>query len=610
MSEEESIGFTTKSFSTSSSVPEAVSMSKRGMNISNQSSYSSPIDNYSKTDKTEPYHTRFLKRNKLLVGVVVFFITLYALYFLFGTTTTPPIQDSNEDLFSTDENINNENNNNNIPQTLDENNLPINIPVKKTKIRLNTIEDYFKDFSQDSSNTRRIAVRDAFKHAFKGYEMVWGKDEFKPVTKGYHNWIRGSNGVGMTLIDAIDTMVIMGLKDEYKKSLEYVKNDMPSFSSLNGGISVFETTIRVLGGFLSAYDLTKEKVFLDKAKEIADRLVPSFSSGTGIPYSEVNLQTGEKKTFGWAGNCCPLSEFGTMQLEFRRLSELTGDDSYNQKVTKVMDIMFKNKPSDGLFPIRFHPETGNWCTSYITFGALGDSFYEYLLKQWLLNRGTKKAERYRELYLETVKGVFDKLLLKSSQGYTYIAEHNGQSPVHKVDHLTCFAAGMLALGGYFNVSSPNFPITNKQQIDAGAEFTRTCYETYAQSPSGIGPETFHFDIGNGGFRSGVPSYLLRPETVESIFIMYRVTGDEKYREWGWNIFKAIEAKCKISSGGYSGITNVNTPNPPHDDHQQSFFLAETLKYLYLLFCPNHVIPLDEWVINTEAHPLRVTKTEH
>nr|CAG4714216.1 unnamed protein product [Naegleria fowleri] len=484
-------------------------------------------------------------------------------------------------------------------------------PAYLKRPELMTIQDYFVDFMADSQNERRRAVREAFIHAFKGYENVWGKDEYRPVSRGHHNWIRDSNGFGMTIIDSLDTMVIMGLKEQFEKSLKYVKNEMPSFSTINGGISVFETTIRVVGGFLSAFDLTKEPIFLEKAKDMADRLIPAFNSPTGIPYSEINLRTGEKKTFAWAGSdCAILSELGSLQLEFRRLSELTGDRKYNSAVTKVMDEMIRVRPQHGLYPHMYNILNGQACSIHVTLGALGDSFFEYLLKQWLMNRGTKAAERYRQAYLETIKGIFNHLVKKSHKGYTYVAEFE-RNARNKIDHLACFAAGMFALGGYFNVSSTDFPISNARQIEVGAEFTRTCYESYQQMPSHLGPEVFTMDEITGDIRAGgASSYLLRPETVESLFIMWRITGDEKYREWGWKIFQAIEKHCKVEGGGYSGVVTVLNSHPHKDDFQQSFFLAETLKYLYLLFSPNHVIPLDKFVFNTEAHPLRVTKTEH
>ncbi|KAG2373001.1 hypothetical protein C9374_012944 [Naegleria lovaniensis] len=591
-----------------------------GMQPSSSSSNLEPVDSYNKLDKTEiSFGARlqmFIRKNRIFSVILLLFILLIVgLYLMTGNSKNGNSDDDLKNALSgntilEDDLIDNGGTSDSSTTSSSSGGVSdgnTRKPAYLKRPELMTIQDYHVDFMSDSQNERRRAVREAFIHAFKGYENVWGKDEYRPVSRGYHNWIRDSNGFGMTIIDSLDTMIIMGLKEQFEKSLKYVKKEMPSFSTINGGISVFETTIRVVGGFLSAFDLSKEPIFLEKAKDMADRLIPAFSSSTGIPYSEINLRTGEKKTFAWAGNCCPLSEFGTLQLEFRRLSELTGDDKYHKLVTRIMDLMVEKKPSNGLFPIKFHPENANWCTNHVSLGALGDSFFEYLLKQWLMNRGTQAAERYRQLYLDSLKGIFDHMLLKSSQGYTYVAEYSG-APFHKVDHLACFAAGMFALGGHFNVSTKDSPISNARQIEAGAEFTRTCYESYAQMPSKIGPETFLMD--SGDIRAGVPTYLLRPETVESIFVLWRVTGDEKYRDWGWKIFQAIEKHCKVEGGGYSGLHSVLSTQPGKDDFQQSFFLAETLKYLYLLFSPNHVIPLDKFVFNTEAHPLRITKTEH
>ena len=102
-----------------------------------------------------------------------------------------------------------------------------------------------------------------------------------------------------------------------------------------------------------------------------------------------------------------------------------------------------------------------------------------------------------------------------------------------------------------------------------------------------------------------PYNLLRPEAVESLFMLYRATGDQKYREWGWEMFQSFEKHCKVPGGGYSGLVDVREPIPRKNDKQESFWLAETLKYFYLLFSPESVLPLDAFVLNTEAHPLRV-----
>ncbi len=102
--------------------------------------------------------------------------------------------------------------------------------------------------------------------------------------------------------------------------------------------------------------------------------------------------------------------------------------------------------------------------------------------------------------------------------------------------------------------------------------------------------------------------LLRPETVESLFVMHQLTKDKQYQDWGWEIFEAFEKYTKVSSGGYSSIRSVkNAAGPGWRNKMESFFTGETLKYFYLLFeDPNDVaLPLDEWVFNTEAHPLPV-----
>ncbi|XP_023223063.1 mannosyl-oligosaccharide alpha-1,2-mannosidase IA-like [Centruroides sculpturatus] len=94
------------------------------------------------------------------------------------------------------------------------------------------------------------------------------------------------------------------------------------------------------------------------------------------------------------------------------------------------------------------------------------------------------------------------------------------------------------------------------------------------------------------------------KVIESYFYLWRFTHDPKYREWGWEAAQAIEKHCRVENG-FTGLKNVYVLDSPKDDVQQSFFLAETLKYLYLLFSEDDLIPLDSWVFNTEAHPLPI-----
>jgi len=250
------------------------------------------------------------------------------------------------------------------------------------------------------------------------------------------------------------------------------------------------------------------------------------------------------------------------------------------------------KPIPGLYPVYVHP-SGRFTNTLITLGALGDSFYEYLLKYYVMSGETK----YRRMFEESVAGIKANLLAYSSPSkLLFINEMNSGVQSPKMDHLVCFAGGMYALSSVH---------IDPEHLEIGKEITKTCYEMYRRQPTGIAPELVRFE-GDTDFYapSGARHYLLRPETVESLFVLWRTTHDNIYREWGWEIFQAIETHCKTPNG-YSGIRDVTVTNPAKDDLQQSFFMAETLKYLYLLFTPDDVIPLDKYVFNTEAHPLEI-----
>jgi mannosyl-oligosaccharide alpha-1,2-mannosidase len=124
-------------------------------------------------------------------------------------------------------------------------------------------------------------------------------------------------------------------------------------------------------------------------------------------------------------------------------------------------------------------------------------------------------------------------------------------------------------------------------------------------PTGISPEFVQFYDGRD-FESGrgAPHYLLRPETVESFFVLYHLTGDPVYREWGWEVFQAIERYCRTDAG-YGSLKDVRKTSGEPEDKMESFFLAETMKYIYLLFDPETPIDLlHRHVFNTEAHPVR------
>ncbi|XP_060206090.1 mannosyl-oligosaccharide 1,2-alpha-mannosidase MNS1-like [Lycium barbarum] len=439
---------------------------------------------------------------------------------------------------------------------------------------------------------RREKVKDAMIHAWSSYEKyAWGHDELQPQTK---NGVDSFGGLGATLIDSLDTLYIMGLDEQFQRAREWVANSL-DFNK-NYDASVFETTIRVVGGLLSTYDLSGDKLFLDKAQDIADRLLPAWNTESGIPYNIINLAHGNPHNPGWTGGDSILADSGTEQLEFIALSQRTGNPKYQQKVENVILELNKTFPDDGLLPIYINPHKGTTSYSTITFGAMGDSFYEYLLKAWIQGNRTAAVSHYRKMWETSMKGLLSLVRRTTPSSFAYLCEKMGSSLNDKMDELACFAPGMLALG-----SSGYSPDEAQKFLSLSEELAWTCYNFYQSTPTKLAGENYFFNDGQD-MSVGTSWNILRPETVESLFYLWRLTGNKTYQEWGWNIFQAFEKNSRVESG-YVGLKDVNTG--VKDNMMQSFFLAETLKYLYLLFSPSSVIPLDEWVFNTEAHPIKI-----
>ena len=163
-----------------------------------------------------------------------------------------------------------------------------------------------------------------------------GNDEYHPLSRKGSN-LTWQGGVGFMVVDAIDTMQIMGLKEEYASARNWIANDL-TFER-DGTFNTFETTIRVLGGLLSAYHLSdKDPVFLEKAKDLADRLLVAFDTPSGLPTSDVNLRARIQLK-----HVAPVStaEASTLQLEFRYLSYIAHEDRYWKKAEQVNRVLDK-----------------------------------------------------------------------------------------------------------------------------------------------------------------------------------------------------------------------------------------------------------------------------
>uniref|UniRef100_A0A8C5QC07 alpha-1,2-Mannosidase n=1 Tax=Leptobrachium leishanense TaxID=445787 RepID=A0A8C5QC07_9ANUR len=453
--------------------------------------------------------------------------------------------------------------------------------------------------SDPDISQKRDKIKEMMKFSWDNYKrFAWGLNELKPVQKQGHSSNLFGNIQGATIVDSLDTLYIMDMMDEYKDAKEWVEKNLEF--NVNAEVSVFEVNIRFVGGLLSAYYLTGEEIFRKKVVELGEKLLPAFNTPTGIPWALLNIKSGIGRNWPWAsGGSSILAEFGTLHLEFVHLTEVSGNPVFAEKVMNIRKVLNRLDKPQGLYPNYLNPNSGQWGQHHVSVGGLGDSFYEYLLKAWLMSG--KTDEEAKKMYYDAVQAIETNLIRKSSNGLTYIAEWKGGLLEHKMGHLTCFAGGMFALGAD---SAP--ADKTGHHIELGAEIARTCHESYDRTTMKLGPEAFRFDGGVEAIatRQNEKYYILRPEVIETYMYMWRFTHDPKYRQWGWEAVQALEKHCRVEAG-YSGVRDVYAAHPNHDDVQQSFFLAETLKYLYLLFSEDDLLPLEHWIFNTEAHPLPI-----
>lgn len=459
-------------------------------------------------------------------------------------------------------------------------------------------------------------VKDVFLESWAAYEQhAWGKDVYHPISGTGENM--GPRPLGWMIVDSLDTLWIMGCKTEFERARKWVKDELNYKFDYN--VNVFETTIRMLGGLLSAFHFSGDDVFLERAADLGNALIGGFDSKTGVPYSSVNLLTGEGIKNHVDNGASSTAEVATLQLELKYLSKLTGEDLYWKAAEKIMAVLDKNDPEDGLAPIYVQPDTGKYHGKLIRLGLRGDSYYEYLLKQYLQTKN--EEDIYWQMYKESVDGVKKHLVGTSKpNGYTFIGELErgvGGPLSSKMDHLVCFYGGLLAVGATNGLTLeeaqklPFWDADKESDFKLGADLTETCYKMYSEVETGLSPEIVVFNGDDNKERDfiikpGDRHNLQRPEAVESFFYLYRLTGDEKYRKWGYEVFQSFVKYTRVQSKdglpSYSSLKDVTSLTPGFKDNMESFWLAETLKYLYLLFDDDNTIPLTDYVFNTEAHP--------
>lgn len=421
------------------------------------------------------------------------------------------------------------------------------------------------------------------RESFGGYvSLCGGRDE---VFGGRCvDWV----GMGVTVVDSLDTLWMTGMEDLWKEGVEWVSR--LSFQKRVG--NVFEVTIRVLGGLLSAYALSGERILLTKAEEVGSLLLSDWEEGS-FPS---NVQGRRQSRFS-------LAEVGSLQLEFRYLWHATNRSDLRSKIMSRACLPFssltRRVTREGLLT----PEVGKSGESLgweYHIGGGADSFYEYMLKTHLQDGGSYPCAYER--YKVARDAIRTHLLLEWGEGISYLARvrrvSRGRNTVGRVTsrtmgHLDCFAPGMLAL---------DFIVGGDESVFFDAKkLMRGCWQLYNLT-STVGAESAHFGRKNVVLRDR--QNLLRPEVAESLYYLWKASGDSTYRRWGEEMLNGFRSHSRfLFSGSVTYCSMRDVMRPSCDGKMESFWIAETLKYLYLLQTDS--LDLKKWVLNTEAHPFPI-----
>ena len=431
--------------------------------------------------------------------------------------------------------------------------------------------------AKSSADWRALAldVREQMRWAWRNYrEHAWGKDQIKPISGGSESFPLKNHHLGLSLIEALDTLWIMGLDEEFEDGLDWVKSHL-SFD-VDGEISVFETSIRLVGGLLSAYHASADPVLLAKARDCADRLLPSFSaSPLGIPHRYINLRTGALR-----GTDTNPAETGTFLPEFGFLSRATGDDRYRAAAKRAQVSMFDRRSRIGLLADSIDCMTGQWKSRRATIGPPSDSYYEYLWDGWDLLGDRDCLRMYQQLTAAILK--HQPLRRGPNLWFANVDFETGEPIDAEQDELGSFYGGLLAQGG---------------DAAAGAAHTRSWARV--QALYGVLPE----NIDATDLRALSKTNDLRPELADAAFNHWLLDRSEEWRHVVRDHYLAMKRWNKAPYG-YADLADVTAVPKVQSDHCPGYWWSEQMKYYYLIFAHTARVDYRRLYLSTEGNVLR------
>lgn len=442
-------------------------------------------------------------------------------------------------------------------------------------------------------------VRQLFKKNWASYrKYAWMKDALQPISAEFKDQF---SGWAATLVDSLDTLWIMGLREEFDEAVAAVASI--DFGSTTGSsVNMFEVNIRYLGGLLAAYDLSKRDILLTKAVELGDLLYAGYNTKNRMPVDFIEFDAA-KSGEGLQGESTVVSASpGTLSLEMTHLSQVTGNPKYYDAVSRVMDLFAKGQTSTeipGLWPIYVSMPTEDVTTgSSFTIAGNADSLYEYIPKMYAMLGGLEpKYETMSKLFLEAANiTFFFRPMLPREDDILMIGSSNVDNGVPTLfpesEHLGCFVGGIYALAGRL-FRRPDWT------DDLGAKLTKGCIYAYGTMPTGIMPERYNmapclerkscpWDEGvfettkkkhaewagqapadhlpKGWTTAKDPRYILRPEAIESVFVLWRTTGRQEYQEAAWDMFTAVSngTETPFANAAVLDVTKAEYPLPKED----------------------------------------------
>ena len=411
--------------------------------------------------------------------------------------------------------------------------------------------------------------------AWRSYqERAWGKDQIKPMSGRFESFPLKNHHLGLSIIEALDTLFVMGLDREFRDGVDWVRKNLDF--DVDGEVSVFEANIRLVGGLLSAHHACGDPVLLAKARDLADRLLQSFTaSPLGIPHRFVNLRTGALRD--------PVTnpaETGSFIPEFGYLSKATGDDRYRAAAKRAQVSMFGRRSKIGLLADAMDCMTGEWKSRRATIGPPSDSFYEYLFDGWDLIGDRDCLGMYRALTAAILK--YQPVRRGPNLWFANVDFATGRPLDTEQDELGAFYGGLLAQGG---------------NNDYGAAHTRTWARVQARY--GVLPES----IDSTDLSALNKSNALRPELADAAFNHWLLDRREEWRHLCRDHFVAMKRWNKARYG-YADLSDV-TANPKiQSDDCPGYWWSEQMKYYYLIFADTPRVDYRRLYLSTEGNILR------